>query len=348
MRLLLVCLFMAITCAAFGLDAEQAPEYSSSDKTFYDRVFNYRTRHDCFVTVIVYHRDDTLKYVVENHALYDYMRSSNRQGLDYNAYQAFMEETLKKQQGIVVHSPLDELQAKWHFRKVEASPEVDMIAGYGKQTFIEHFFKGSALKEGVSQQDQNAIINQLFQWSIATQTDDETGCLIIPERLSNARGNLIEHVCVPYFVGDINEDKQGDTAYVVYDRSLKADSAIEKECLNKNCEITIKFNRPIPDLVIGQSLGIYVQKAEDLNNDKANELILFSEWFEGYWCQVCVWSFKHGQWKEIARTRAFLAENEDYRSRIKKINGQFYLIGDSWNDRKGGLVKRCVKVRIEQ
>jgi len=165
---------------------------------------------------------------------------------------------------------------------------------------------------------------------------------------SNSDKNVIEHVRTPYFLGDINNDNQADTAYVIYDRSIRADSTIEKECVNKNCEVTIKFNDKIPDLVIDQSLGIYIQKTEDLNNDKANEIILFSEWFEGYWYQVYVWTFKNGKWNEIARTKAFLSEDKDYERRIIKAKSQFYLVGDGWDDSKGGVTERSINVKIEK
>jgi len=165
---------------------------------------------------------------------------------------------------------------------------------------------------------------------------------------SNSDKNIIEHVRRPYFVGDINNDKQADTAYVIYDRSVRTDSTIEKECVNKNCEVIIKFNSKIPDLIIDQSLGIYIQKTEDLNNDKANEIILFSEWFEGYWYYIYTWTFKNGKWKEIARTKAFLSEDKDYENRIIKTNSQFYLVGDGWDDSKGGVTERSINIMIEK
>lgn len=165
---------------------------------------------------------------------------------------------------------------------------------------------------------------------------------------SGSEKNIIEHVRTPYFVGDINNDRKTDTAYVIYDRSIRANGTIEKECVNKNCEVTIKFNSEIPDLVIEQSLGIYIQKTEDLNDDNANEIILFSEWFQGYWYNIYVWTFMNGNWVEIARTKAMLADDKDDKNRIVKTNSQFYLVGDGWDDSKGGLTERSVKVKIEK
>jgi hypothetical protein len=159
---------------------------------------------------------------------------------------------------------------------------------------------------------------------------------------------VVKHVRRPYFVGDVNNDKHVDSAYVIYDRNVRTDGTIEKECVNKNCEVTIKFMDNIPDLIIDQSLGIYIQKTKDLNNDNANEIVLYSEWFEGYWYNIYVWTFKDGKWKEIARTKAMLSEDKDYENRIIETNSQFYLVGDGWDDSKGGLTERSIKIRIEK
>ncbi len=71
---------------------------------------------------------------------------------------------------------------------------------------------------------------------------------------SSTDKNIIQHVHRTYFVGDLNNDNKADTADVIYDRSIRANKTIEKECVNKNCEVIIKFSSKIPDLVIDQSL----------------------------------------------------------------------------------------------
>lgn len=93
--------------------------------------------------------------------------------------------------------------------------------------------------------------------------------------------NIIEHVSKPYFVSDINNGGKLDTAMVIYDRSIRHDGTIEKECINNDCKVVVKFSSNISELVIPQSLGIYIQMTDDLNNDNSNEIILYSQWFEG-------------------------------------------------------------------
>lgn len=158
--------------------------------------------------------------------------------------------------------------------------------------------------------------------------------------------STIEYAHHSYYIGDVNNDKKSDTAYVTYKVYTTKDSTMFKDCANKDCSMIIKFTNGIPDLTIDLSLGVYIEKTEDLNKDKANEIILFSEWFPAHWHTVYVWTLKKGKWTEIAKTTAFLAENEDYKNRIVKKKSQLYLIGDNWNTQKGDLEKRMTYVKI--
>jgi hypothetical protein len=158
----------------------------------------------------------------------------------------------------------------------------------------------------------------------------------------------IAHVNEPYFIGDINKDKKDDSAYVNYDRIIGVDSSIQKECANIDCEVTIKFSSNIPQLIIPQSLGLNIQKTEDLNNDEANEIMLFSQWHEGYWGNIYVYSLVNSKWTELARTKAFLSEDKDWENRIIKSKDDYFLLGDGWDDSKGGLTERSIRIKIKK
>lgn len=130
-----------------------------------------------------------------------------------------------------------------------------------------------------------------------------------------------------FFVGDVNNDKINDTAFVSQNKY-------------------IEFNKNIAKLSFEESFGIYVEKIEDFNNDKANEIIIFSRTHEGWWNDVYVYSFQNGKWIELAKTKAFLSENKDFKNRIVYENGFNYLIGDNmWEENEDGSFKQ-IKVKI--
>src|SRR6187402_926688 len=82
-----------------------------------------------------------------------------------------------------------------------------------------------------------------------------------------------------FFVGDVNNDKINDTAFISLKRNIETD---EIECEEKNCLVNITFSKNIPEISFDQSLGVVVMKTEDFNNDKANEIIIFSRTYEGW------------------------------------------------------------------
>jgi hypothetical protein len=146
-----------------------------------------------------------------------------------------------------------------------------------------------------------------------------------------------------FFVGDINDDKKNDTAFISLKRNIETD---EVECGENNCFIKIEFTDRIPRIRFDQSLGIFITPTEDLNNDKANEIIIFSRTSEGYWNNISVWSFKDRKWNEIAKAKAFISESQDFENRIIKERGGYYLIGENqWEEDENGEFKK-VKIKI--
>ena len=141
-----------------------------------------------------------------------------------------------------------------------------------------------------------------------------------------------------FFVGDFNNDKVNDTAFVNYKWNIETN---EIECGKNNCDINIEFEKNIPKISFAQSLGIIVTKTEDVNNDNANEIIIFSRTNEGWWNKISVWSFKNGTWNKIAETDAFISDDKDFENRIIKEKGKYYLIGeDKWIEDEGRNFKK--------
>lgn len=146
------------------------------------------------------------------------------------------------------------------------------------------------------------------------------------------------------FVGDIDNDKVNDTAFVHYKWN---DETNEIECGEKICYIDVEFKRNIPKISIEQRLtGIVVMKTEDVNHDDANEIIIFSRTNEGWWNNISVWSFKNSTWIEIAKTNAFISDDKDFKNRIIKEKGKYYLIGqDKWTEDENGDFKE-IKIKL--
>lgn len=140
-----------------------------------------------------------------------------------------------------------------------------------------------------------------------------------------------------YFVGDIDNDKVNDTAFVNYKWNIETNKI---ECRKNNCNINIEFKNHIPKISNVQSLGIVVAKTEDIDNDNSNEILVFSRTNEGWWNKISVWSFKKETWYKIAETNGFISDDKDLKNRIILENGHYYLIGeDKWKEDENGNFK---------
>lgn len=146
-----------------------------------------------------------------------------------------------------------------------------------------------------------------------------------------------------FAIGDLDNDKINDTAFISLKRNVQKD---EIECDGKDCILNITFSNKIPKISFSNSLGLSIMKTEDLNNDNANEIIVFSRTNEGWWNNIYVWTFKNGQWKEIAKTEGFISDDIDFENRIIKEKNQFYLVGENkWKENKNGEFEK-VKIKI--
>jgi hypothetical protein len=146
-----------------------------------------------------------------------------------------------------------------------------------------------------------------------------------------------------FFIGDVNNDKINDTAFISLKRNLETN---EIECGGKDCSINVTFSKNIPEISFDQSLGLVIMKTEDLNNDKGNEIIIFSRTNEGWWNNIYVWTFKNGKWEEIAKAKGFISENRNFENRIVKEKNHFYLVGENqWKENENGEFEK-VKIRI--
>lgn len=145
-----------------------------------------------------------------------------------------------------------------------------------------------------------------------------------------------------FLVGDLTNNQITDTAFV-FSKYNKANEFEKEETWQV---VTIEFSGNISPLTIENSLGVFISKTEDLNQDNANELLLFSRTNQGWWNALYVFSYHEGKWSKLAETQAFISEPEDFEHRIKKVNGQYYVLGDNkWEEDENGRFKK-IKIKI--
>lgn len=165
-------------------------------------------------------------------------------------------------------------------------------------------------------------------------------CSKMPVRSTISGNNNLHRIKKTFKVGDVNNNGKKDIATVDYIYDFTNDQV---SCNDKSCLIAILFDGKIPPLEIENTRSIYVEKTFDINDDGANEILIFSLTNEGFWNTISVYSLQHNQWKEVAKTKGFLSENRQFKDRVIKSNGNYFLIGDGWED---DLQERSIKQKL--
>jgi hypothetical protein len=141
---------------------------------FYDQVLNDFDANNYFVALDIRSSSYRGPVIITNNNLYLYLRQ--KKGLDKERYKSFMKTFLMHHRTLRIGN--GDLN-KWNFIKASEQEDVLRIANRGVNSFIAYFFDGRALKFGITEKEQNAIIYQLFFWKVPAKIDKISGELLI-------------------------------------------------------------------------------------------------------------------------------------------------------------------------
>jgi hypothetical protein len=142
--------------------------------TFYDKVLNDFDSSSYFIALDIKSPTYKGRVIIVNNNLYQFLNKTK--GFDKNRYISFMKR-------ILAHHKALKTEEKdiifWKFIKVPEIESVLQIANQGKDNFVAYYFNGVVLNYGITENEQNAIINQLFYWEYPARFDKLTDNLII-------------------------------------------------------------------------------------------------------------------------------------------------------------------------
>lgn len=141
---------------------------------FYNKVLSEFNSDSYFISIDVSSPSFKGRTVIKNSDLYNLVNKTR--GADKAEYQLLMSKMLRGRRVLKI-TGYDLI--KWNFTKVNESPDVNFYANKGADEFVRHYFNGSALNYGITNEDMYAIVNQLFYWGITTRLDTGTGVLLI-------------------------------------------------------------------------------------------------------------------------------------------------------------------------
>lgn len=149
--------------------------YFLLQSTFQDKILNDFKRNSRFLVIKV----NSLKYkgsiIVENDNLYVLLNQTY--SFDKNQYVTFVDKLLNNNLSVKLN---DNDFKKYNIYKLKTSNEVDRNFKKGIIKFINIYFNNKkVLKDNISDDVRNAVIEKLFISKISVYIDDETGYLVI-------------------------------------------------------------------------------------------------------------------------------------------------------------------------
>ena len=147
---------------------------TNPNSSFYNKILNDFDTTSYFIALDIkspYYKGRT---IIENNNLYMYLHKSK--GFDKEKYINFMKSTLMHHRTLKIEDK-DIVMQK--FIKVDVVESVIFNTNQGSDNFIAKYFNGTVLNFGLTEKEQNAIINQLFFWDIPAKIEKLTGELII-------------------------------------------------------------------------------------------------------------------------------------------------------------------------
>jgi hypothetical protein len=144
------------------------------NSSFYNKVFNDFDSTSYFIAVDIKSPFYKGRTIIENNNLYLFLNKTK--GFDKEKYIYFMKRTLRHHRALKIG---DKDFEDWKFIKVYELESVVQIANRGSDNFVTNYFNGRVLNYGLTDKEQNAVINQLFYWGIPTKIDKLTRNIII-------------------------------------------------------------------------------------------------------------------------------------------------------------------------
>jgi uncharacterized protein (DUF3820 family) len=144
------------------------------NSAFYNKVLNDFDTTSYFIAVDIKSPFYKGRTIIENNNLYMYLHKTK--GFDKGKYLYFMKRTLRHHRALRI---TDNDIIDWKFIKVTELESVINVADRGSDNFVANYFNGRVLNYGLTDKEQNAVINQLFYWEIPAKIDKQTGNLII-------------------------------------------------------------------------------------------------------------------------------------------------------------------------
>lgn len=155
--------------------------------------------------------------------------------------------------------------------------------------------------------------------------------------------NETETTAIP--LGDINNDRIADTAFVKGSKWLNEDDGFGDPAFYN---VDIRFSCSLPPIENKDAVSAVVENIGDIDQDGFSEIIVVPGWWIGCWGRLHFYTMKNGNWKHAGFAERNVCEEDSYRQYITKINNQkIKVIEQAWDDKEADRIEKPKIIRIE-
>lgn len=171
--------------------------------------------------------------------------------------------------------------------------------------------------------------------------------------INNIKKKIVFSEWKPFVLGDINNDKIIDTAFVytpayyaTIDTSISSEPILDS-CINNQYYNRVKFSCKLPELYIENSIWGFVEKIDDLDEDGINEIIFQTNWYIGTHVEIYIYSYFNGKWVVLAENSRYAEDS--YKNLITKIDKRKFKFRIEYFDKhKNDLMNKTITVKINK
>jgi len=141
-------------------------------------------------------------------------------------------------------------------------------------------------------------------------------------------------------IGDINNDKIIDTAFIVGPKWINDEESWGDPKVQLY-EIDVRFSNGMPPIHDDNAVTGYIENVGDIDGDGYSEVIVVPGWFIGCWGRMKFYTYKQGKWQYFGYAECHVCTDEKYIARMKKLSkNKLRVIEDVWDGEAADRVKK--------
>lgn len=149
-------------------------------------------------------------------------------------------------------------------------------------------------------------------------------------------------------MGDINNYRITDTAFVIGPEMLGATDTDAGDCVNGDCSVTIRFSGRLPEIRLQSAIGAKIENLGDVNGDRISKIVIVPWWFISCWGKMHFYTLKENSWREFGEADCDVCREESYLPLIKVKRNKLAVNTFHWDEDAGDRIPVKKTIQLDR